>query len=661
MRTFGWQNHPCPSGIPAQTRAVPLRTNRWRTGKVWGSVWVAGVALAAGCAISFLPGCTHEAPQTIAPKYSDLPERQVPDYLDGTIMQRSATYNTEPMLINNYGLVVNLHGTGDSTAPSAVRAYMIRQMVKHGFGSKVLPEYESLDPDRVLMDKRVAIVRVDGLVPPGARSRQTFDVQVSALEGNSTTSLAHGKLYFTDLFRNGADPRMPGSAIDVLGVGEGYLFVNPVYALDDEPTDPKARASLRYALIPGGGTVQKDRPILIRLRRAQLSLSRAIEYRVNDFFQRTDVARAYDEGLVQLFVPETFDGDWKHFVGLVNHLYLESDTAFNVAKARQLADAAQKPNAPLEDISYAWEGLGNSALPIIVPLMSSAQPDVAYAAARAAACIGDQSAVTALGQMAQTGGNPFQLSAVQTLGILPRSPQIDQMLRSLIDTDQTLVRVEAYRILADHQDSAIYSTVIHERFALDIVPSQGPPLVWASRTGVPRIAVFGQKPALRTPMIFAAINDRLTISAAPGEQNVHIFYRDPTRAEPISILSRPDVAEIVARLGGEGPIEETHFNFDYGDIVAILQALADRQLIYSQPSPTSLASSQLPVPFVLQAEGRLQEELANAPIIEQRPQGEVAPDIGTQVGEPLSPALPAATPGSPGEVSPDSSGRPAGG
>ena len=87
---------------------------------------------------------------------------------------------------------------------------MIRQMVKHGFGSKVLPEYESLDPDRVLMDKRVAIVRVDGLVPPGARSRQTFDVQVSALEGNSTTSLAHGKLYFTDLFRNGADPRAVG-------------------------------------------------------------------------------------------------------------------------------------------------------------------------------------------------------------------------------------------------------------------------------------------------------------------------------------------------------------------------------------------------------------------------------------------------------------------
>jgi hypothetical protein len=603
-------------------------------------------ALVVGSAGALVSGCTHEAPPTVAPKYADMPDREVPDYLEGTIMQRCSTNNIEPMLINNYGLVVNLHGTGDSTAPSAVRAYMIRQMVKHGFGSKNVDErYQNLDPDRVLMDKRVAIVRVDGLIPPGARSRQVFDVQVSALDGNNTSSLAHGKLYFTDLFRDGADPRMPGSAIDVLGVAEGYLFVNPAYALDDQPSDPKARASVRYALIPGGGTTQKDRPILLRLRRAQLSLSRAIEYRVNDFFQRTDVARAYDEGLVQLFVPETFNGDWKHFVGLVNHLYLQSNTAFNVTKAKQLADAAQQPNAPLDDISYAWEGLGKQALPIIAPMMSSPQPDVAYAAARAAACIGDESAVTALGQIAQASGNPFQLSAVQTLGTLDHSPLIDQMLRSLLDSDQTLVRVEAYRILAEHQDSSIYSTVIHQRFALDIVPSQGAPLVWASRTGLPRIAVFGHKPALRTPMIFAAINDRLTISATPGEQNVHIFYRDPTREEPVNILSRPDMAEVIARLGGEGPIEEDHLDFSYGDIVGILQALSDQQLIYSQPSPTSLASAQAPVPFVLQAEGRLAAQLANAPIIGERPQGEVAPEVGADLGEPLSPALPQATPG----------------
>ena len=35
------------------------------------------------------------------------------------------------------------------------------------------------------------------------------------------------------------------------------------------------------------------------------------------------------------------------------------------AKARQLADEAVKPDAPLFDISYCWEGLGKVALPVI--------------------------------------------------------------------------------------------------------------------------------------------------------------------------------------------------------------------------------------------------------------------------------------------------------
>lgn len=611
----------------------------------------AGMALTlvAGLVVAGVTAsCSDQAPPKAPNKYADLPPRQVPEYLNGTIMQRAAVYNLNPLQINNWGLVVNLHGTGDSTAPSEVRAYMIRQMVKHGFGSKVLPEYTSFDPERVLRDKRVAIVRVDGLIPPGARATQTFDVMVSALENNPTTSLAHGTLYFTDLFRNGADARMPGSAIDVLGVGEGNLLVNPAYGLIDDPSDAKARASLRYAIIPGGGTVQKDRPIIVRIRHAQLSTARSIEYRVNDYFQQMDVARAYDEGLVQLFVPMSFQGDWRHFVGVVSHLYLQSSSPeFAIAKARQLGDAAQTPGAPLEDISYAWEGLGKGALPIIGPLMSSPKPEIAFAAARAAACMGDSAAVEALGQMAQTPGHPFQVTAIQTLGGLPKSPKIDEMLRGLLDANETTVRVEAYRILVSHEDTSIYTSIIKQRFALDIVPSKGAPLVWASRTGLPRIAIFGSKPALRTPVLFAAMDNRLTISASGDERNVHIFYRDPAKGDTTVVISRPDVAELVARLGGEGPVEDGQFSFTYGDVVSILQAMSDQKLIYGQGDEAggSMASAELPVPFVLQAVGRLEQEMASAPTLDERPQGELTTEPGTQeidvpeTGEALRPGV----------------------
>src|SRR5206468_3247300 len=125
-----------------------------------------------------------------------------------------------------------------------------------------------------------------------------------------------------------------------------------------------------------------------------------------------------------------------------------------------LADEAVKPDAPLLDISYCWEGLGKVSLNVIREreLMGSANPDVAYAAARAAAYLGDSSAPAALVKMATTPGHKFQVNAVQVLGSLQSSPEINEMLRPLLDSDQTLVRLEAYKMLARNGDNSIFST-----------------------------------------------------------------------------------------------------------------------------------------------------------------------------------------------------------
>jgi hypothetical protein len=42
----------------------------------------------------------------------------------------------------------------------------------------------------------------------------------------------------------------------------------------------------------------------------------------------------------------------------------------------------------------------------------------------------------------------------------PASPAISQLLRSLLDSDQTLVRIEAYKVLANRQDPAIHSLLV---------------------------------------------------------------------------------------------------------------------------------------------------------------------------------------------------------
>src|SRR5207302_5725557 len=129
------------------------------------------------------------------------------------------------------------------------------------------------------------------------------------------------------------------------------------------------------------------------------------------------------------------------------------------AKARLLAEEAKKPGASLEDISYCFEGIGKPALAFLAPLLLDKRPEVAFAAARAAAYIGDDSmaAENSLFDMARTAHHPFQLNAVQVLGSLRNNEALNHLLRELLESDETLVRVEAYKILARNHDPSIYS------------------------------------------------------------------------------------------------------------------------------------------------------------------------------------------------------------
>lgn len=592
----------------------------------------------AGICLALVFGCTDEAAKKPKPvmRYPTLPKKMVPSFMHGTVWERVDVGNTDPYPVSGYGLVVNLDNTGDSTAPTAVRQYMRKEMTKRGFGSKAMPGYEYMPPDRVLRDKRVAIVTVTGLLPPGIRKGQSFDVYVACLPKNTTTSLAGGELYLTDLKKDGANPQDPFGAVNVFAEAKGFIFVNPAYALSRDP-NPRgaARQSLRNGVVLDGGIASFDRPLFLQLREPENRVSRYIEQRLIDRFQDTGVASAKDEGVIQIFVPRPLNGDWQHFAKLVTHVYLDGTPEVLTARAKQLVVEAQKPNALLDDISYCWEGIGPAALPFISPLLTDHRPEVAYAAARAGAYIGDPTgaANAALAQMARTDGYPFQLNAVQTLGNLPPSAAVNHMLRELLDSDKALVRIEAYKVLARNHDPSVFSRTITEdpnnqKFILDVVPSHAQPIVYASRSGTPRIAIIGQMPEVALPVMFSAMQNRLTISSSDVGRLLTIFYRseaardvdgqyrDFKMAAPVRMASSPELAEVIARLGGIAADTEQPLNFTYGEVLAILQRLNDEHKLVTYHEGQQLAAS-----FVLQEPPNVRNTIyAASPIDSDRPQ-----------------------------------------
>jgi hypothetical protein len=602
-------------------------------------------------AAGFAIGCGQKKNQHVVmppSRYADKgPRKDLAPYLKGTVYERADLINDAPMPVSAFGLVGRLHGTGDSFASTPVRSWMIREMVKRGFGSKLIPG--SPQPESVLADPNYAIVETYALVPPGARQGDWVDAYVRGLPRNRTTSLSHGVLFETDLKINGANPQAPSSGVAVWVKVKGPIVTNPAYALENNnaPTGP-ARESLRRGTIMFNARVMTDRPLMLQLRTPQRSSARAVERRIDEFFQDQNVAAAADEGIIQLWVPRSFRGDWQHFAGLATHLYMDNSAAFANTKAKQLADAARHPGAPLMEISYAWDGLGSAALGQIQPLMTDSDPNVAFAAARAAAFIGDPSggATAALTHMAGTANHPNQLAAIQILGALPPSTSLNHLLRDLIDTDQSLVRIEAYKVLAQNKDPKVYSTIVTaadktEKFVLDIVPSEGPPIVYASRRGAPRIAVIGRTPAVTLPITFTALDMRFSITSQPNSASVTLFYRDASGANPVKMISHTDVAELIARMGGEGAPEDARLDFTYGEVLAILQSLSDQKRIASStPKQGQVALAQ----FVLQEARGVEDQIFNAPAIPDA--GRPAADAGG--GRPTGADVDALSPTFPG-------------
>jgi hypothetical protein len=208
---------------------------------------------------------------------------------------------------------------------------------------------------------------------------------------------------------------------------------------------------------------------------------------------------------------------------------------------------------------------------------------------------------------------------------------INGNLATLLDSSESLVRIEAYKVLAAHNDPHIFSKVIHTKlnpeneFVLDLIASSGPPLIYCSRLGQPRVAIFGRKVSMETPVVFSAFDARLTIATLQDKpRTLNIYYRDAGRRTPVEVLSSPDLGELVARLGGAS---DEGLHFTYGDIVAILQSMT--------------TARQVPAAFVLQPLPGINTGVAESgghP--EGRPQGNEAAAAATGPAQASLPDLP---------------------
>ena len=506
----------------------------------------------------------------------DSPDPNAP--LPGTIGAATYLEGLQTIPIQGYGLVAGLPGTGSSQCPERLRKDLMQTMAKYQKLYAPTEKKQIVSSSVIIDSKNTAVVRVRGFISPGELKGSHFELLVEALPNTATTSLEGGWLYTTDL-RIQAGGLGKSVTSRILAEGSGPIFINPF-----ERNKVRGTVILnRRGYVLNGGTNLKSRSLDLVLHQPSYGLARAIEQKINSIFGPPpdqplwQTARAVSPAKIDLHIPPKYKKQRAYFIALVQNLYIRSDPTSANIRARQLAELIETPDANAAAISYAWEGMGKTVLPLLQTLYASSNIKTSFYSSRAGARIGDAPAIEKLTRFASDPKSPYRKEAIRTLGCC-RSLSARRTLRKILDDTNIEMRILAYQGLLQYMDATIKPQFVgKDNFRLDMVKSRAWPLVYVTRTGLPKVVVFGDI-NLEPPVFYVHPDESITISASAGDTKLSLLRRTHSGKTSGEISASLNLGKLLVLLGSDPGVDKktgkvTGLGLSYSHIVNILYKL----------------------------------------------------------------------------------------
>ncbi len=490
--------------------------------------------------------------------------------LRGTLASETVVIGYEPVIVRGYGLVVDLPGTGSRVSPAPIRAQIVADLARMGFGTGARNDLPG--PESLIDSENTAIVAVEGIAPPGAVKGSHFDVRVYAVPGSSTTSLEGGRLAFADLrpgpFRVGSEQAK------LMGTAKGSLVINPFATPGAIGEDSIDRLTAR---VLNGGTIDEDLPVRLRLATPSHNRSKVIEAAVNSAFpreagQRESTARGRTDEVIDVAVPPSWEHRTDEFVQLLRHSPVQLADNDRMAVSIQKALLAN-PGAA-DAARWRWQALGKQSLPAVRELYEYPEEQPRFAALTAGAALGDPKVVKHLAKISNESDRSLRIRAIELMGSMGYNPEIDIALRPLLDDPDLDIRLEAYEALADRNDPIIHRYVVDKKFDLDLVPSKEA-LIYITQTGTPRIAIFGGEAPVKLPMTLVQWDGRLVMRGDPGDERLSVRYQALQGGGAQQATVAPFLPEIAFSLGHgvSRDARPSGLDMTYSDVVAALHGI----------------------------------------------------------------------------------------
>lgn len=264
-------------------------------------------------------------------------------------------------------------------------------------------------------------------------------------------------------------------------------------------------------------------------------------------------------------------------------MYLSQDPATDDKRidafVRMLADSQN-----MYDSEVALEAIGNRSLDKLGALLTESDERVRLHAARCMLNLRSDAGLVALRQIALDKNSAHRIEALVAITAAAAHKDAVAISRLLLRDEDFSIRLAAYEQLRKLDDIAVLHEQVAGNFYLERIPQTDEKVVYVTRTGQPRVVLFGAPITCRGNIFLSSAEGDITINAGTGAENVTIMRKHPKRPSVITRLeSSFEVGDIIRALCDNPPKEDEPgrggLGVSYSDAIVILKEMCDKGAI----------------------------------------------------------------------------------
>jgi flagellar basal body P-ring protein FlgI len=522
----------------------------------------------AGAALTTALGCQNflrrgQSPDQLTTSFNNDMKKSKAGYIGESCRVFGAHYSK----IEGIELAFGRADTGSNPKPGGQREHLIKEL-----GTMDL----EIDIPTLLAGKDTEMVLLKGLIPPGAKVGDRFDVEVGVMRSSDATSLENGMVSKTKMFPIEIMGRAPKKG-NVTGYCSGRILVDSLFETRQD------QANRLHGYILGGGVVMEEREIGFQLAKEEAStktaigIARAINSRFTyeDRTGRHGVASPKTDKFVGLVTPNEYRHNLGRFLDIASNI-VHSETPNQLLERMDKLEKELMNPATSELAAFRLEAIGKNGIPILKRAMRHESLEVKFYASEALAYMGEADGIPHLKMVAEKEP-AFRWAALTALSTIPGSDAARALL-DLLHSNSVETRYGAFQALQNHSpnDPLVAGQVIGD-FRLHRIPSSTPqPMVHFSRKQRNEIVIFGDHQTVAEE--FTYVEPGLTVK---GTKNGHVAITKHTTKGDQRMVVTNQVSDVVESLQRAG--------FSYGDILKIMRqaknagTINTRLVINSQP------------------------------------------------------------------------------